>query len=265
MTTGPAKSNSVRLTLQGGDEYVSLSAFLEAAGDVKDILRALGAIVSPSEGAGLEWAVIRSYISSFHIEVACIANPAIGSVVAQTFVDGLDVIEKRAERPPLFDDYILDKAKHLSTIVNRDDVDRIVVGSGPTDVHVSQHIAANVTTLIGPRYEEIGAVEGRIEGVNIHRRNTCNIYEFTNERRIECSFDEELLGDVVAALGKRAIVYGIVRTNVRGQPVSVRIERIEIMRSREDLPSIADLRGIDPEFTGGKDAAEYVRMMRDAS
>ncbi len=31
----------------------------------------------------------------------------------------------------------------------------------------------------------------------------------------------------------------------------------------DKLPSISDLRGIDPGFTGGMDAADYVRRMRD--
>ena len=260
-----AANNSVRLTLMGVTEYVSLSAFLEAARDVRDILVALGPAVSPSEGAGLEWEITHSFLQSFHIEVACLTNPVVGMAVAETFIEGMGVIENRAERPARFDDYVLEKAKHLSNVGNREDVARIVVGSGAHDVHISQHISANVDTLIGVRYEEIGAVEGRIELVNIHRRNMCNVYEFTNGRRVECSFDAELLGEVVAALGKRVIVYGIVRTNARGEPVSVRAERIVQMRTGNDLPSIADLRGIDPDFTDGVDAVDYVRMMRDAS
>lgn len=42
MVTGYTAGNSIRLTLLGDTEYVSLSAFLDAAGDIKDILRALG-------------------------------------------------------------------------------------------------------------------------------------------------------------------------------------------------------------------------------
>ncbi len=258
-------SNSVRLTLLGATEYVSFSAFLEAARDVRDILVALGPAVSPSEGTALEWSITNSYIDSFHIEVACVTNPVAGAAVAQIFVEGMEAIEKKAERPALFDDYVLEKAKHLSNVGNRDDTARIVLGSGTSEVHISQHISANVDALIGFQFEEVGAVEGRITGVNIYRRNTCSIHEYTNERRVECSFDGDLLGEIVAALGKRAIVYGVVRTDAHGEPVSVRVERVEQMRSRDDLPSIADLRGIDPDFTGGMDAAEYVRMMRDAS
>ncbi len=265
MVTENTKSNTVKLALLGETEYVSFSAFLEAANDVRDMLRALGPAVSPSEGADVEWAIVNSYVGSFHLEIAPVSNAVVGASVAHAFVEGMKAIEQRAERPALFDDYLLDKAKHLSSISNRDDVARMMVSSGNSEVHINQHIAANVDTLIGVRYEEIGAVEGRIEGVNVHRRNVFSMYEFMNERRVECFFGDELYDEVIAALRKRAIVYGTVKTNARGEPLSVRAERIERLRSRNELPSISDLRGIDPDFTGGVDAAEYVRVIRDGT
>ncbi len=264
MSGGTVKSNTIRLTLLGETEYVSLAAFLDAANDIKDILRALSTAVSPSEGNGLEWGVTNLYMGSFNVEIACVTNPVVGAAVAQTFVNGMEIIQKSAERPPLFDNAILDKAKHLSGIVSRDGVARIAIGHGSHEIQISQHIAANVDTLIGIRYEEVGAVEGRIEAINIHDRLQFSIYDFVTERAVRCSFPDTLFGEVVAALGHRAIVYGMVRTDAQGDPVSVRVERIEQMRSRDELPSVSELRGIDPDFAGGMDAADYVRMMRDA-
>lgn len=139
-----------------------------------------------------------------------------------------------------------------------------MIGTGRDEVHVSQHVAANVDTLIGVHYEEIGSVEGRIEAVNIHKGYHFGIYDFLTERRVDCSFPDTMLGEVVAILGKRAIVYGLRRTNARGEPLSIRVDRIQRLRSSDELPSAAELRGIDPDFTGGMDAAEYIRMMRDA-
>jgi len=265
MNTGSAGNNSIRLTILGEVEYLSLSTFLDAAADIKDILRTLAPAVSPQEGQGLEWAVINTYTASLHIEIACVENPVIGAAVAQTFVEGMEIIDRSAERPPFFSDYALDKAKHLSAMINRPDVARITIGTGRTEVHISQHVAANVDTLIGVRYEEIGAVEGRIEAINIHNRSQFSVYDFVTGRGVQCSFPDTLLDEVKAILGHRAIVHGTVRTDAQGQPVSVRVERIERMRSREELPVISDLRGIDPDFTGGIDAAEYIRMIRDAS
>lgn len=268
MATSNAQG-SIRLAMLGKDEYVSFSAFLEAASDVRDILQALGPVVSPAEGGAVEWVVTKSIIGSFTVEIAPYNNPVVGAAIRETFLQGMDQITRRAERPDAFDDDILKKAKHLSSILNRDDTTRITVSSVDNDreVHVSQHIAANVDALIGVRYEEIGAVEGHIEAVNLHRGNVFSIYEFLSGRRVECSFGDEISEDVIAALKsrRRAIVYGVVRTNARGEPLSVRAERIEQLRTRDELPSISDLRGIDPDFTGGMDAAEYIRTMRDAT
>ena len=149
----------------------------------------------------------------------------------------MEIIDRSAERPPLFSDYVLDKAKHLSAMMNRPDVARITIGTGRTEVHVSQHVAANVDTLIGVRYEEIGAVEGRIEAINIHNRSQFSVYDFVTGRGVQCSFPDTLLEEVKAILGHRAIVHGTVRTDAQGQPISVRVERIERMRSREGIAS----------------------------
>lgn len=265
MSTGSADNSTIRLTILGEVEYLSLSTFLDVAADIKDILRNLAPAVSPQEGHGLEWAVINTYTASLHIEIACVENPVVGAAVAQTFVRGMEIIDRTAERPPFFSDYVLDKAKHLSAMVNRPDVARITIGSGRTEVHVSQHVAANVDTLIGVRYEEIGAVEGRIEAINIHNRLQFSIYDFVTGRGVQCSFPDAMFNEVKAVLGHRAIVHGTVRTDRQGQPISVRVERIERMHTRDELPAVSDLRGIDPDFTGGMDAAEYIRMMRDAS
>ncbi len=271
MVIESAIGNSVKLTLLGETEYVSLSAFLDAASDIKDILRALGPAVSAEEGSGLEWAVVSTYtgslhieIASLHIEIACMDNPVVGAAVAQTFIQGMEIIDRSAERPPLFSDYVLDKAKHLSSVANRADVARIMVGAGRNEVHVSQHVAANVDTLIGVRYEEIGSVEGRIEAVNIHNGYRFGIYDFLTERRVDCSFSDTMFGEVIATLGKRAIVYGLMQTDARGEPISIRVDRIQRLHSGSELPSVSDLRGMDPDFTGGKDAAEYIRTVRDA-
>ena len=66
----------------------------------KDILRNLAPAVSPQEGQGLaDGRSINTYTASLHIEIACVENPIIGMAVAQTFVQGMEIIDRSAERP----------------------------------------------------------------------------------------------------------------------------------------------------------------------
>jgi len=264
MSTGYTSGKTIRLSLLGEAEYVSLAAFIDAANDIKDILRELAPAVSPDEGRDLEWAIVRATVGSMTMEVACVNNPVVGMLTTDKFVAGMEIIDRSVERPPFFNDRALEKARHLSGIISRTDVVRITLGTGDDDVDVTQHIAANVDALIGIRYEELGSVEGWIQALNIHNQYQFGIYDFLNERKVECAFPEQMLDDVVAAINRRAVVYGLIRTNARGEPISIRVESIQLLRSDSELPSIADLQGIDPDFTGGIDAAEYVRLMRDA-
>ena len=43
----------------------------------------------------------------------------------------------------------------------------------------------------------------------------------------------------------------------------IKAEHLRILRERDELPTIAELGGKYPDFTGGLTSEEYVRRMRD--
>ena len=51
-------------------------------------------------------------------------------------------------------------------------------------------------------------------------------------------------------------------TEREGEPLRVEVERIRALRPREELPSIEELSGSDPDFTGGMSTEEYLRSIR---
>jgi hypothetical protein len=59
------------------------------------------------------------------------------------------------------------------------------------------------------------------------------------------------------------VVTGVVRRNGAGQMVSILVEELEILRNDNELPTVAELVGSDPDFTGGLPADEWVRRVRD--
>jgi hypothetical protein len=46
--------------------------------------------------------------------------------------------------------------------------------------------------------------------------------------------------------------------------VSIEVIELEVMPEDRDLPTVAELVGSDPGFTGGLTAAEWVRKVREA-
>lgn len=76
-----------------------------------------------------------------------------------------------------------------------------------------------------------------------------------------CSFPDDLVEEVRAALGERVVAAGRVDRNALGQPVDVRLQSLYVLRD-DGAPSVDDLVGIAPGLTGGVDSVEYVAAQR---
>ena len=70
-------------------------------------------------------------------------------------------------------------------------------------------------------------------------------------RPVRCWFPEGMLDSIKNALGKRVLVFGDVRTNHRGEHMSVIVEGYESYPSEEELPTIEEMSGLIDDFTRG--------------
>ena len=259
------EGHRVTLTLGGRADAVPLGSFLSAAQTLADLLEQLDRKLSGRPQATLDWVITNLELGSVTIEAE--AQPRddtldLAPLVTSRFVDGLALVERAAERPTDFTDEMLEASKRLVSVLD-DSVSRVVVRASGKQVAVSQHVAANVDALIGPRHVSLGAVEGALEAVSLHGRPTFNVYERVHGRRVRCDFALEMLDSVKEALGKRVLVKGTVRSNARGEPVSVRVSDLRIFPSRAATAGRPSITGLDPGFTGEATAAEYVAERRD--
>ncbi len=91
-----------------------------------------------------------------------------------------------------------------------------------------------------------------------------NVYEALTKRPVSAKFDRAQLEEVRDALGRRVNVSGIIHRNANGEPITIERGELNLMREEEALPTVDDIAGIDPDYTGSRNSAEYVRAMRDA-
>lgn len=187
-------------------------------------------------------------------------------LIIPAFLNGLKTIRAKAVRPNHFSDDALANAKELSMAVNGD-VQRITVsgslnGKLARPITLNHNVARHVDEVIGPRYTAIGSVEGTLEMISIRRFLKFGITHSVSGRMVNCRFTYSMLDQIKASLGKRIIASGIVHYNARHEPVRVDVEWIRTLKARHELPSIEDLGGSDPDFTGGLSTEEYLRSLR---
>jgi hypothetical protein len=174
--------------------------------------------------------------------------PQLVGQVASVITEGIALIEERPERPRYFNDTALDRAKDLASRIG-DEVRAVRFrrrnGALSKSVTVTQRLAANVDEIIGPRLERFGTVEGRLEGVLVHRRRVFYIWETLTNRRVECTFGDRIeLADVLAAFGRRVSVRGLIRTRKTGEKLSVEAGDLYVFPPEEELPTIDEVQGI---------------------
>ena len=140
-----------------------------------------------------------------------------------------------------------------------------------TSIVCTEVIAANVREILHPGRETVGSVEGFLESMNSHHGFVFGLYEPVLASRIECELDLSLDAEGASRLKeqthalyeKRVRVSGNLRTNRKGEVRSAKILSIEELRTEAKFKDAKAVSGIF-DITGGLDAAEYVRRLRDA-
>ena len=188
----------------------------------------------------------------------------LGREFITTFVQNLADIESGRGTPAFLSEAGLKAAKYLVYIIGRDGAEGISVSTATAEtVDLTAKAAVNARGLTTVVDRAAGSVEGRLEAISIHRRPKFTVYRSLNNRAVTCLFGRDKdLDDVISLLGKRVNVSGTVSYNRLGDPFRVEVESIRRLRDRSELPSITEMTGSDPDFTGGMSTEEYIERLR---
>ena len=87
-------------------------------------------------------------------------------------------------------------------------------------------------------------IRGRLESISIHGGQVFHI-EDQLKRYIPCTFTPDLLEQLKhGLLGERVLVSGNTKYTADNKPISIRVDHIERLRSRSELPQFSDLERI---------------------
>lgn len=239
--------NEVEMVLKGED--IPLEGFGRSIDLLHDILADLDREVSGAKN--LRWNVIRLKEASKGLATVPVFSAEDVEVedyrpsLINAFTYGMQIIEKESRRPPGFTDSALRNAKELTGLINGA-VSEVLFQTWAeghrVPFRVTQHLAANVDELLGGDLSAWGSVEGRAETVTIHSGTYFNLYGGLGGPAVRCNCDRETLDQF--QVGDRLLVHGELRTTRRGEIKSVNVEGIRKLRSREELPQAANVRGL---------------------
>ena len=257
----------LRLRIVGELGQISLRGFLTALDSTLSVLRDLDSGVSREPSGSLDWVVTNLSVGSLCLEVeprSRFEDKNVGPEVVAAFVAGLGQIEAEGTTPPYFSDIAMQKTRRLLKLIGRQGMAGLEVTSPERRVEITARASANIDQLIPIRRRSIGSIEGMLEMISIHSKPRFVVYHGRTRKAVTCRFGgEDMLEAAKEALGKRVLVLGVVHSNARGEPMRVDPERIRTFRDPRDLPASAELKGIDPDFTGEMTTEEYLRSVRN--
>lgn len=259
----------LELVVHGVEGQIAATSLLSILGGALRILSELDAAISREAKGTLDWTVANlatgSLIVALESESRSISRN-VGAEVTRSFVVSLEIIERDGVTPPYLTEKGMQAARTVLKLIGRGGVSGIEATDLSERVSVSARAAANIDQLVTPRTRMIGSIEGRIETISIRGRPRVIAYQMRTGKAVTCVFkrDDEarMIAEAARVLGQRVNVSGTVVSNGVGEPIRIEAEQIRVFRSESELPTIAELAGSDPDYTGGLTSEEYLRNVR---
>jgi hypothetical protein len=139
------------------------------------------------------------------------------------------------------------------------------IGKPEQNIPLIKQAEKNLERFLRPKFEHTGSVEGVLEMVSVAgRRPRFSVRDRLSGRAIRCTAAPDRVKDLLYVFGQRVSVCGRVRTNERGDILSVHMETVEAFPPDDELPSIRQVAGAF-DLTAGQTIEEHLRNLRDAT
>lgn len=235
------------LTLTIGGQHITAERFLKAVSSFVGLINDVSEAVT-QERSAFRWVISvesGSAVVHFRAEPHRAAASLVPASVKAVNV-GLEMLEKRAERPRFWSDNALRKAKELAEVIDAAEgaLDRVSVKTDHRTRDVTRSTSAHVDALFGSDYKSLGTIEGRLRTVTEAGGLHFVVQDPITHNNVRCYFKEDEADNYMTAWRKRVAVYGEIRYRKDGEPVSISVQEFRVLRETHELPKARDVKGI---------------------
>lgn len=248
--------------------------FNKAVNDAVYLLGQFDAGISKRPRGTLDWFVTNlqsngSFLMSFTPRIrASLSNKKgipgdIAPRVADEFLSGLEDIETRNVTPPYLSENGLMRVGEMASLTERNDVTKFTFTSKERTVEITPQTSENLKELLPIKRTARGSIEGRLEGISVHKNFKGLLYHAVTNKVITCYFEEGQIDVVKEALGKRVVVTGELKKNIKGDTVRIEHPILEIMEGKRRfvMPYSNEILS-PPSFANAFSTEEYMRRIR---
>ena len=258
----------VRLQIQGQHGAIAADTLISVLQHTLGVLREVDRTSRGGEARPGQWRVGKVWNGS--IGLTLVPSADIPAAVPERLVAGLTVLEKRPELPPWFSESAIVNVQKMGKVLRHSGVSGIDLSAVAPDgeeyaARVTPEIIEHAAEAFQGTDEASGSVAGILDVVNLRRgQRAVSLYDADERHAVRCTFPEDLLEMVREFLGSKVRATGTVTRNRVGQVASVRVESLVRVEEEGLVPSVAELTGIAPWYTGNRTAVEHQQWTRGA-
>lgn len=211
---------AVQLTFDS--ETIEVDQLAGALAEFSAFLSSLDASLSPNGKRTLTFRVTKMTYNSpaqigFEVESRSPARDN-GPHVLRLASEGIREIQRGELRPTTIPYESLEHLRRLAGYARKPTA-RVVFDAPALEVEgvVTRDLGQKVDRVLA-RGDALGSIEGQLETVSVHGKDSFTIYDAVTGKGVRCYFPEGRLAQALAALGKRVIVQGLVRRDPAGVP-----------------------------------------------
>ena len=239
-----ARQLDSEITLELDEEEISVHDFAKAFDNFSGLVRELAKQFAPQKDSSA-W-LVKVYPGSAGIGLS--GKPGVYTSneinsIRTNLLKGLQQLETGA-RPLYFTDKSVECSKALGSLFRSKKAPPSVRiwSKQEQALSIGRNIAVKAEGLLEVAYEDDGSVDGFLQKLSAHGQYEFVIYDALDDRAIKCEIEENKLESAWKSFRKRVEVLGKVRYRRDGMPVSVRANNIIPFPSKEDVPSVPEMR-----------------------
>lgn len=257
------KKAELTIVVEGKGGKVPYKSFNTVLSNTVGILNSIAITITKSGAASVEWEITSVAMNSPLTITLTGHSPRrnLASKTVDSYVNGINAIQRNPEQPPFFADKDLEQASKIVSVLH-DGVKSLKFRSDDYEANVSKTLTLNIQRIrrnIG-HHSEYASFRGRLNDIRTSfGMRECIVRDFLTNNEIKCTYPEGEDQRIARLLLKRVEVSGFAKLTDKGELLSLAIADVH------ELPSakrkVSETPGID--ITGGMDAVDYIRKIRD--
>jgi len=213
------------------NSHASLADFSNVCSTLRSCLNHIGRCLGQP---GAEFEISNLQMGSALVEVA---QTGPGVEITDTFNRTIDSLQHGREIDKRLDFQAIKAFKGFNSVINKESIQISIGGTSLTASYVG-----NLELILEPQSPALGSVSGRLEAVSVHRGDKFTLYTTIAGEDVDCSFREELLPEVLRAVGRKVTAFGsLYYATTKIFPVRIDVESFQVEPEDDELDSLLDV------------------------